>query len=149
MKRSLILAALCASLALGGCSSMWAGTVVGGAGGLVGPGANAFKLVQTEPGCPDLAGAGSTPLAGVKVSCTVNADGSKDMRASVDSADPTQIMLQALQAQAAQAKAAADLLQQLVPLALKAAETAGGIPPLFPTDPVPPTPAAAARRPPQ
>ena len=120
---------------LGGCSNIWSGTVLGGAGGLVGPGANAFKMTQTDFGCPDLSGAGSTPLSGVDISCDVNPDGSKHQHAAVASADPTQVLLKsfeaqslAIQAQLQAAQMALTTLQQIAPVAAQAAATAAAGP---------------------
>lgn len=123
MKRSLILAALCAPLALGGCSSLLSGIAVGGAGGLDGPGAAGVKVT----GC-DISAQGSIPLTGVSFACSTTPDGAMQKTATIASANPETILLESMKAQAAQAQVMASLLQQLAPIVAKAAATAAGGP---------------------
>ena len=127
MKRIIALAALL-PLALGGCSSLFSGMAVGGAGGFDGPGAAGIKLVQTAYGCPDLAAQGSIPLTGVAVSCSKSPDGTLAQTATIASANPETILLESMKSQAAQAQAMASLLQTLAPIVAQAAATAAGGP---------------------
>lgn len=121
MKRSLILAALGAPLALGGCSSLFSGMAVGGAGGFDGPGAAGVKVT----GC-DISAQGSIPLTGVDFACATTPDGAMQKTAKIQSANPETILLESMKAQAAQAQATAQLLQQLAPIVAQAAATAAG-----------------------
>lgn len=123
MKRFPILAALCAPLALGGCSSMWAGTAIGGAGGFDGPGAAGVK---TE-GC-DVSAQGSIALVGVEFYCQTKPDGTMTKRAKIQSVDPGAALAAALKSQADIAAKNAELFEQLAPLAAQAAATAAAGP---------------------
>ena len=128
MKRSLVLAAFLAPLALGGCSSLFSGMAVGGAGGFDGPGAAAVGVVQTPNGCPNLDAQGSIPANAIDVSCERLADGTIRQKATIGALTPENVLLAGMKAQAEQAAAMASLLQQLAPIVAQAAATAAGGP---------------------
>jgi hypothetical protein len=113
---------------LGGALSGCAGWAIGGSGGYTTAGAAAVKLVHTEAGgCPDLAAQGAIPLAGVALSCSYDPQTRRTNElATIQSADPTQILLSAIQTQQQQTQAVAAMLQQLAPLAAQAAMAAAG-----------------------
>lgn len=145
----LVLAAGSAS----GCSSMFSGMAVGGAGGFDGPGAGAVKVTQTPNGCPDVGAQGSIPANAVDLGCERLADGTIRQHATIGALNPETILLESMKAQAAQAQATAALLQQLLPIVASAAATAAGGPaagaiagaltkPKPPTALTPPTPPA-------
>lgn len=109
--------------ALGGCSSLWSGVAIGGAGGFDGPGAAGVKVT----GC-DISAQGSIPLTGVDFACSTTPDGGMQKTAKIQSANPETILLESMKAQAAQAQITATLLQQILPLVAQAAATAAGGP---------------------
>lgn len=107
---------------------MWAGTAIGGAGGFDGPGAGGVDVTQTQYGCPNVGAQGSIPANAVSLSCERLADGTIRQKADIGALTPETILLAGMKAQAEQAKATADLLNQLLPVIAKVAGTAFGGP---------------------